>query len=217
MSSEKPAHQRPELPDFWQHRFQSGLTPWDAGCAPQALQDFVANYAAKWCPLDASRPPRVLIPGCGSAWDAAFLDQCGWDVSALDFSSAALEVARTTLGSGWRGQLHCADFFRFSASVPFDVIYERAFLCALPRQRWPDYPYSIARLLPAGGLLAGYFYFSEEPKGPPFGILRQGLEELLAAHFILREDCPVDDSLPVFAGKERWQVWEKRAPVALEE
>ena len=31
--------------------------------------------------------------------------------------------------------------------------------------------------------------------------------ELFARDFILTEDEPVTDSLPVFAGKERWQEW----------
>lgn len=60
MSAQKPAHQRPELPDFWDQRFRNGVTPWDAGRAPQALRDFAAAYPA-------AAAPHVLIPGCGSA------------------------------------------------------------------------------------------------------------------------------------------------------
>jgi SAM-dependent methyltransferase len=204
MKTEKPPHQRPELPEFWEHRFRSGCIPWDAGRAPQALRDFAADFAGQ--------PPRVLVPGCGSAWDAAFLDQRGWEVSALDFSVAALESARAALGSGWRGQLLCADFFTFPFDAPFDVIYERAFLCALPRPLWPNYAPRMAELLRPGGLLAGSFYFSDEPKGPPFGILQPQLESFLAPWFTLRADRPVEDSLPVFAGRERWQVWERKPP-----
>ena len=210
MSIEKPPHQRPELPDFWEHRFRNNVTPWDAGRAPQALQNFATNYRAQHpAPPDGS-PPSVLIPGCGSAWDAAFFDQLGWDVSALDFSAAALASARATLGTGWRGQLFCADFFTFPFSSPVDVVYERAFLCALPRQLWSNYAPRMAELLLPGGLLAGYFYFSEDPKGPPFGILQQQLESFLTPYFTCCEDHPVEDSLPVFAGRERWQVWERK-------
>lgn len=201
--SEKPMHQRPELPDFWDHRFRSGVTPWDAGDAPQALRSFAANYSAR-----AEGRPHVLIPGCGSAWDAAFLDSHGWDVTALDFSAAAVETARITLGDNWRGQLLCADFFAFSTEQRFDVIYERAFLCALPRSMWPDYAPRMAELLRPGGLLAGCFFVADEPKGPPFGILPQQLDDLLGTHFSRHEDLAVEDSLPVFAGRERWQVWQ---------
>jgi thiopurine S-methyltransferase len=205
MSSEKPAHQRPETPDFWEHRIHSGVTPWDAGSAPQALREFVLNHKTV-----ADHTPHVLIPGCGSAWDAAFLDSQGWKVIALDFSTAAVETARITLGKGWRGTLLCADFFTFSPEQRFDILYERAFLCALPRSLWPDYATHVAKLLRPGGLLAGSFFLSDEPKGPPFGILPQQLEELLTPDFIRRESRAVADSLPVFAGREHWQVWERR-------
>ena len=41
-------------------------------------------------------------------------------------------------------------------------------------------------------------------------IARAALEELLLPHFACVEDEPVEDSLPVFAGKERWMVWRRR-------
>ena len=204
MNPETPAHQRPETPDFWDHRFRNGVTPWEAGNAPQALRDFAARHQAT--NQDA---PRVLIPGCGSAWDAAFLSGLGWDVTALDFSVAAVDTARITLGDSWPGTLLCADFFNFNPGQQFDVIYERAFLCALPRSMWPDYAPRMAELLRPDGLLAGSFFVTDQPKGPPFGILPQQLDELLSPHFTRREDLPVEDSLPVFAGRERWQVWQR--------
>jgi len=205
MTTKKPAQQRPELPDFWDQRFRSGVTPWDAGKAPQALREFAASYTP---PADAA--PRVLIPGCGSAWDAALLDSRGWNVSALDFSAAAVAAARNTLGDNWRGKLLCDDFFTFTPDAPFDVIYERAFLCALPRPLWPDYAARMARLLRPGGLLAGYFFFSDEAKGPPFGAQPQQLEALLAPCFTRREDRLAEDSIAIFAGRERWQIWQRR-------
>lgn len=206
MRAAKPDHQRPELPDFWDLRFRERTTPWETGTAPTALRAFAPRHEES----AGNATPRVLIPGCGSAWDAAFLAQRGWDVTALDFSAAALDAARATLGADWRGTLLHADFFTFAPAAAFDVIYERAFLCALPRALWPDYAPRMAQLLRPGGLLAGFFFLSDDLKGPPFGIRPEQLEELLAPDFIRREDAPVDGSLPVFAGRERWQVWERR-------
>lgn len=199
----KPAHQSPELPDFWDHRFSRGTTPWDAGRVPLALQRFAHGLSI------ADRPPRVLIPGCGSAHEAAFLDALGWPVVALDFSLAAVETARRNL-DGWSGHLAHGDFFAHETAQPYDLIYERAFLCALPRTLWPGYGERMAKLLTPGGILAGYFYFGDEPKGPPFGIARDQLDTLLGRFFDLVEEHPVEDSLPVFAGRERWMVWKRR-------
>ncbi len=196
----KAPDQRPEHPDFWDKRFGEGVTPWDAGGVPEAFAGFVAGQA---------QPLATLIPGCGSAWEAAHLAAAGWPVTALDFSPTAVAKAREVLGPA-AVDLLCADFFTFAPARPIELIYERAFLCALPRKLWADWGRRVAELLPPGGLLAGYFFVCDQPKGPPFGILAEQLEELLAGNFARVEDSPAGDSLPVFAGRERWQVWRRR-------
>ena len=198
--SSKPPEQRPEHPDFWCKRFGDGVTPWDAGRAPAALADFVARQP---------NPLITLIPGCGSAWDAALLAEHGWPVTALDFSPVAVAQAGEILGNA-AVDLVCADFFTFTPRQPLQLIYERAFLCALPRKLWADWGCRVAELLPPGGLLAGYFFLCDQLKGPPFGILTEQLESLLADNFERLVDLPVEDSIPVFAGRERWQIWRRR-------
>ncbi|RIX43089.1 MAG: methyltransferase domain-containing protein [Rhodocyclales bacterium GT-UBC] len=196
----KPPEQRPEHPDFWCKRFGEGTTPWDAGKVPQAFADFVAGQP---------QPLNTLIPGCGSAWEAGHLAAAGWPVTALDFSPTAVAAARQVLGDA-EVELRCADFFTFSPSAPYALIYERAFLCALPRKLWDDWGRRVAELLPSGGRLAGFFFLTDQVKGPPFGILPEQLDALLAPHFVRIEDLAPDDSIPVFAGRERWQVWQRR-------
>ncbi|MCL2523548.1 MAG: TPMT family class I SAM-dependent methyltransferase [Betaproteobacteria bacterium] len=196
----KPPEQRPELPEFWDKRFGAGVMPWDAGGVPAEFAAFVASR---------TQPLATLIPGCGSAWEAACLAAAGWPVTALDFSPTAIAQARQILGPA-AVDLRCADFFSFAPARPYDLIYERAFLCALPRKLWADWGHRVAELLPPGGLLAGYFYICDQPKGPPFGILAEQLNELLAAQFALVEDIPASDPLPVFDRGERWQVWRRR-------
>lgn len=198
--SDKPPEQRPELPDFWDKRFREGVMPWDAGRIPDSLRRFANAQAA---------PLSTLIPGCGSAWEAAYLAGLGWPVTALDFSEAAIAAAHQVLGD-WPGRLVCADFFTFEPEAPIDLIYERAFLCALPRKLWPAWGERMAWLLPSGGRLAGFFFFRDDPKGPPFGISPEQLDALLAPNFERIEDSAVEDSIPAFAGMERWQVWRRR-------
>lgn len=61
----------------------------------------------------------------------------------------------------------------------------------------------------AGALLAGFFFLGDTPKGPPFGIERAELDALLAPYFTLLDDQPVEGSLPVFVGRERWLTWQR--------
>ena len=197
---DKAPAQRPEHPDFWCKRFAEGVTPWDAGRVPA---DFDAFVGARQTPMN------TLIPGCGSGWEAARLAAAGWPVTALDFSPAAVARAREVL-AGHAVELVCADFFSYAPATPPTLIYERAFLCALPRKLWTDWAGKVAALLPPGGLLAGYFFVCEQLKGPPFGIEQAQLDTLLLPAFERIEDRPVADSIPVFAGRERWQVWRRR-------
>ncbi|HEU4845522.1 MAG TPA: methyltransferase domain-containing protein [Burkholderiaceae bacterium] len=190
----------PQSPAFWDERFGKQCTPWDRGGVPQALRDFVAAAPA---------PLVTLIPGCGSAYELAFLAGAGWDATAIDFSPAAVAAGKAAVGQ-YAARVVEADFFTWQPARPLQLIYERAFLCAMPRARWPDVAARWAALLPPGGLLAGFFFFDDAPKGPPFGIARAQLDALLAPCFDCEADLAVADSIPVFQGKERWLQWRRR-------
>jgi SAM-dependent methyltransferase len=185
------------LPEFWDTRFHDGVTPWDAGGVP-------AHFAA-WLMGRPSRL-RVLIPGAGTGYEAGLFAEQGHDVVAIDFSEAAIEAAQR------RGhRVVKADFFAYGESG-FDLVYERAFLCALPRRRWPEWAKRMAELVRPGGELAGFFYMDDNERGPPFGTSRPELAGLRGGAFDLSEDMDIapHQSLPVFKGREIWQVWRRR-------
>ncbi|MCR4468954.1 TPMT family class I SAM-dependent methyltransferase [Burkholderia sp. SCN-KJ] len=184
---------------FWDERFARGVTPWEFGGVPDGFRAFAQRH----------EPCAVLIPGCGSAQEAGWLAQAGWPVRAIDFAAQAVAAAKAQLGAH-ADVVEQADFFTYRP--PFDVqwVYERAFLCALPPSLRARYATRMAELLRAGALLAGYFFVTKKPKGPPFGVERAELDALLARHFELIEDLPVTDSLAVFDGCERWLTWRRR-------
>lgn len=190
----------PNSPDFWDERFDHQFTPWDQAGVPEAFQAFAA----------ALTPRNVLIPGCGSAYEALWLANAGWPVRAIDFSPRAVAAARVELGPH-ADIVEQADFFTYEPPFAIDWIYERAFFCALPPDRWPDYAARMAALLRPGALLAGFFFLGATPKGPPFGIERDALDAFLTPHFELVEEHAVTDSIPVFAGREHWLTWRRRA------
>ncbi|HEV3424883.1 MAG TPA: methyltransferase domain-containing protein [Paraburkholderia sp.] len=190
----------PNSPAFWDERFERGVMPWDQAGVPAAFEAFAARHA------DAA----VLIPGCGSAWEALWLARQGRRVQAIDFSPAAVATARAQLGAH-AGVVEQADFFAWQPPFAPGWIYERAFFCALPTARRVDYAQRMAGLVPQGALLAGFFFLGATPKGPPFGIERAELDALLRPYFDLLEDEPVSDSIAVFAGRERWLTWRRRA------
>lgn len=187
----------PAQAEFWEKRFRENFTPWDAGRVPEALAHFLQAEA---------RALRVLIPGCGSGYEVRAFVEAGHDVLAVDFAPAAVERAQHILGP-LSSSVRLADFFEFDFGASFDLVYERAFLCALPKREWPRYAPRVAELLRPGGRLAGFFYFDEGERGPPFGLKQGELESLLRERFDLAADSAVSDSIPIFSGKERWQIW----------
>jgi SAM-dependent methyltransferase len=189
------------LPEFWNTRYRDHVTPWDAGKVPADLRQLVQTL-----------PPRtrVLVPGCGSGHEVVFLAGAGMDVLAIDFSPDAIAIAQQHAGA-LADRIRLADFFTFDAgAASFDLIYERAFLCALPRKLWARYAERMGDLLAQQRRLAGFFFYGDNPKGPPFGTSPQELHDLLDARFEQIEDRPATEQLPVFQGGERWQVWRRR-------
>lgn len=184
-------------PEFWNARFATGKMPWDCHGVPDKLK----NY------LSRTKLGHALIPGCGSAYEVEAFHAAGWSATAIDFSPVAVERAKSLLGT--LGELVvCGDFFKHPlGESTFDVVYERTFLCALPPQLWPDYAARMRQLIRPGGKLVGFFLYGEESEPPPYPLTTAQADELFGRDFNLTQDEPVSDSLPVFAGKERWQEW----------
>ncbi len=190
----------PARPDFWNTRYAAGRTPWDLGGVPKSLERYLAAHPGQGA--------SVLIPGCGTGYEIAAFAAAGYSVTAIDFSPPAVAVARANLGSPLAERIVEGDFFTYDFAVaPFDLVYERTFLCALPTDLWPKIVARTASLLTPGGTLAGIYFFGDKEDGPPFGLGSDEAAPLFDAHFVLAADhaIPAEESLPLFAGRERWQ------------
>jgi len=182
-------------PEFWDPRYKSRDMPWDSGGVPESLDQFLWQTHAVG---------RVLIPGCGSAYEVRAFDEAGWEVAAVDFSAEAVARAQKMLGAlGDRVML--ADFFAFEPKGSFDLVYEKNFLCALPPDLWPQYAARMAELIRPGGSLAGIFFHGHEEKPPPYPITDEQAELLFDGEFDQIEDEPLQEG-------NRWQVWVRRFP-----
>jgi SAM-dependent methyltransferase len=190
-------------PDFWTVRYAAGKTPWDFGGVPLGLKSFLARSSA---------PGRVLVPGCGSGYEVQAFHEAGYDVSAIDFSPAAVEQAKRVLG-GSAERVILGDFFTHDfGQHGFDLIYERTFLCSMTPSRWPAYVNRMAELLLPGGRLIGVFLYGHRPpssSGPPFPLTEREAEQLFKQRFELVRSEALTDSLPLFRDMEKWQEWLK--------
>lgn len=153
---------------FWDQRFAEGDTPWDRGAANPQLGIWLASGALKPC--------RILVPGCGSGYEAAVLAQAGFDVTALDYSPEAIARTRRNMeAAGLKANLVEADALAWQPGKPFDAIYEQTCLCALYPDQWRAYADQLHRwLVPGGKLMALFVQFARpgaadgEIQGPPY-------------------------------------------------
>jgi SAM-dependent methyltransferase len=188
------------VPAFWNQRYASGETPWVLRKIPHTLRSFLKRRHTR---------KRILIPGCGTDHGVikAFVD-AGFEVTAIDFSPVALAETKKALGN-FDAEIICADFFKSHFGRRFDLVYERTFLCAINPLKWRRYAKRIAELLRPGGKLIGIFFYGTEPQPPPYPINKAQAKDLFGKYFRLIRDLKVSDSVPMFAGMERWQEWER--------
>lgn len=154
--------------EFWQQRFQSDDMPWDRGAANPQL--------AAWLAAGALKPCRMLIPGCGSGYEAAVLAAAGFDVTALDYAPEAIERTRRRLdAAGLAATVIEADVLSWQPAQAFDAVYEQTCLCALYPDQWRDYADQLQRWLAPSGRLFALFMQLLRPgaaegsiQGPPY-------------------------------------------------
>ena len=154
--------------EFWQQKFLAHEMPWDRGTTNPQVH--------RWLDSGALAPCRILVPGCGAGHEVALLAQRGFEVTALDYAPAAIELTGERLArSNLRAALVETDVLTWSAPRPFDAIYEQTCLCALHPDHWRRYAEQLDAWLAPGGRLFALFMQFLHPgavdgrvEGPPY-------------------------------------------------
>lgn len=186
---------------YWTNRYQAGETQWDAGSITTPLKAYFDGLADK--------DMRILLPGGGSGYEAAYLHEQGFrNVFLLDFSEVPLQNFRDRYPSFPADHLLQKDFFALEGA--FDMIVEQTFFCALHPTQRPAYASQMARLLKPGGRLIGLLF--EIPliaDGPPFGGSREEYLQYFLPHFTIHKLELCYNSIKPRQGKELWIDLEK--------
>jgi thiopurine S-methyltransferase len=171
-------------------------------------------------------PGRTLVPLCGKSADLAWLLAQGYQVVGVDISEVAARafaaeqgIAMTspneppfTVLRGERITYYVGDFFNIKPDRigRFDLIYDRAALIAMPRDRRPEYVQHLKSLLVSGGnmLIISLEYDPKKMDGPPFAVTESELRGLFKELSIVKlheYDCIDEES----RFKERGLDWMK--------
>jgi len=201
--NEKQENKDSAQPNVWSERYTRGKTPWQLDRVPTRLNVFIQSLSPS-C--------NILIPGSGQ--DYRTIDafrKAGHRVTAIDFSPVAVESTNKALKEAG-DKIIQGDFFTHDfEAAPFDLIYERTFLCSLPPSVWENYAARIANLLRPSGVLVGFFFYGQQSEPPPHPLTERKADEIFGERFELEKSESVTDSLPIFAGQEKWQEWRLRS------
>lgn len=144
---------------YWSDRYISGQTGWDTGGPATPLKEYIDQITNKNI--------AILIPGCGNAYEAAYLAEKGFtNITLIDISAIlAQQLKEKFAGTGIK-VLH-GDFFHHTNQ--YDLILEQTFFCALDPVQRKDYAEKMYALLKPGGKLVGVLFNKNFEGGPPFG------------------------------------------------
>lgn len=180
-------------PEFWQARWSEGQIGFHQAEYNRHLLRFVDT-------MPRPEGGRVLVPLAGKTKDLTLLTERGHEVVAVEL----VEVAAASyfhergapfsrrIGSGYpvlEGagvEAHVTDFFEVDPERvgPFDWIFDRAALVALPPEMRASYVPHLVRFVEAGGqaLVVTFGYAQEAVSGPPFSVPDEEVEARLSPH-----------------------------------
>ena len=146
---------------YWENRWQHQQTGWDLGVISPPLQQYIDSLKDKNL--------RILIPGCGNAYEAHYLVENGFtQVTVIDIAPALVEALRESFGDAQSNiETICGDFFELRGE--YDIILEQTFFCAINPLQREEYAQKCYELLIPGGKVAGVLFNRTFDGGPPFG------------------------------------------------
>jgi methyl halide transferase len=146
---------------YWQQRYQNNQTGWDTQGITTPLKAYFDQLTNKEL--------RILIPGCGNAYEAEYLFKSGFgNVFVADVAPSPLENFANRVQDFPKEQLLLQNFFDLQG--PYDLIVEQTFFCAISPDLRASYARKCAELLAPGGRVVGLLFDTEfTHEGPPFG------------------------------------------------
>ncbi|MCB0515055.1 MAG: SAM-dependent methyltransferase [Chitinophagales bacterium] len=189
--------------NYWENRYENNTTGWDIGYASYPLAHYFDQLQDKSL--------RILVPGGGNGYEAAYLFDKGFaNVYLLDWAHMPLENFAAKYPHFPKNHLLNADFFQHEDT--YDLIVEQTFFCALSPSLRPNYAQKMHELLsPKGKLVGLWFKHALDANGnPPYGGSKDEYLTYLRPFFTTKifEDCY--NSIPPRQGNELFGVFRKK-------
>ena len=180
--------------DFWNNRYKNKETGWDIGYASTPLKNYIDQLENKEI--------RILIPGCGNAYEAEYLHLKGFNnVFLLDIAPIVLQQFSERVPDFPKKHLIRENFFEHQGS--YNLIIEQTFFCAINPKMRDKYVNKMHQLLIPKGKLVGLL-FAEKFKNdhPPFGGTKEEYKKRFSHLFEIQKMELANNSIEERRGKE---------------
>lgn len=168
---------------YWNNQYEANTTGWDLGEISPPLKNYIDQLTNKNL--------RILIPGCGNTYEAAYLLKQGFtDVTVIDIAPKLVAELKEKFAVHPHIKIIQGDFFKHEGQ--YDLILEQTFFCAINPQLRKEYVTKMYELLTSNGKLVGILFDREfDQQGPPFGGCKCQYKPMFEKEFIFKtmEPC----------------------------
>ena len=195
-----------EEENYWSSRYQNEMTGWDLGAPSTPLKTYIDQLENK--------DLKILIPGAGNAYEAAYLFENGFhNTHVLDISKIPLTAFAKKYPSFPNSQLLHENFFEHQGQ--YDLILEQTFFCSFPptKENRTAYAKKMADLLMSNGKLVGLWFdipLTGDMVKRPFGGTKEAYLTYLSPHFEVVSFEKCYNSIEARRGLELFGVFEKK-------
>ncbi len=187
---------------YWEERYSHHQTGWDIGSVSPALKEYFDQLSDKTI--------NILIPGAGSAHEAAYLWENGFKkVTILDIARQPLIHFSQEYPKFPQVQLVQGDFFEYS--ITHDLVIEQAFFCAIDPSLRERYMMHMYEILKPGGKLVGLLWnHPMNSDQPPFGGSIEEYQRLFGEKFDIQILEEAKNSIKPRMGREEFFIFKRK-------
>ena len=193
---------KPTEPIFWDSRYLNNETGWDMNQVSPPLKGYIDSLKNK--------DIKILIPGCGNAYEAEYLLEKGLkNVTLIDFST----VVANRLKEKYKDKpIKVVNENFFDHEGKYDLILEQTFFCALDPSLREKYVRKCYELLNDNGKIAGVFFNKKfTPVEPPFIASDEEYKKLFQPLFTFLKFESCNNSIAPRMGYELFFEFKKKA------
>lgn len=189
-------------PEFWDNRYLNNETGWDMKQVSPPLKGYIDSIK--------NTDLKILIPGCGNAYEAEYLLKKGFkNVTLIDFSKIVTDRLKEKYKDR---QISIVNENFFDHRGVYDLILEQTFFCALEPSLHARYVEKCYGLLKDDGKIAGVLFNKKfASTEPPFIATDKEYKQLFQPFFTFLKFENCYNSIAPRMGYELFFEFEKKA------